>query len=481
MTIGMIDAVAGSGKTTAMIQTAIDWAIENKRPVCVCLPTKDVIDEKYHDAFEIADGRIKVYRVHSDVCDNVGESLRGLLEEIGTHRPALLFVTHKTFWDCTNWIGRKHWKFYIDELFDPVQFLPFKLPRNYAVITDVLELIAPSDVYSEVRIAPGKRKTFEQMCDGLDAVDRVVEAITKCLSQPERWKVYVDCVNYHAVISDVGRATLIDEREKASELRFWVVQQPWFEREKLNVTMASACFTDRLLYKLWTKSGSKFVADSEINAALQTHVHDGTGLELHCMNIKHWSAWAKNGGRPSNKTEDSPQRQLEALIGSTFGEEPYIYCANSDWKGKLGGLGTQISVVQHGKNEHSQHTNVAFMPSLLPVPFKWDFLKWLGFGEDDIRDEYYHSSVYQSVFRSAARKVGRKERVRAVLPDRASCEYIKRKAPGSVIIEHPVLAPRSSRGRPRKHVDKRAVRAANALSMRERRQRLRQLEKRDMA
>lgn len=470
MAIGMIDAVAGSGKTTAIIQTAIERAIEEKLPINISLPTKEVIEEKYQDALKIADGRINVHRIHSDVpgCDNVRTSLDSLLKSIGTNRPALLFTTHKTFKDCTNWIGRRDWKFYVDELFDPVQFVALKLPRNYAVITDILEVISPSDVFSEVRVSGKKRKAFERMRDGLDDVDRVFEAITSCLAQPERWKVYVECKNYETVLSGVGKTSLVDEREKAAELQFWLVQQPWFEREGLDVTMASACFTDRLLYKLWTKDGSQFVPDATVMGALQMSSHDGTGIEFHCMNIKHWSCWSKSGGWLSNAT-DTPQLELEKLIEREFGEENYIFCANSDWRGTLGSHAKQISVVQHGKNEYSHYTNVAFMPSLLPVPHKWRFLSWLGFSDDDIRDEYYHSNAYQSVFRSAARQVGRQERVRAILPDRAACEYVQSKAPGSEIIEHEVLAARKGRGRPPKFADANEKKAANAARMRKKR------------
>lgn len=470
MTIGMIDAVAGSGKTTAIVQSAIERAIQEKRPVNISLPTKEVIEEKYQDALRIADGRINVHRVHGDVpgCENVSAGLDTLLKSIGTHRPALLFTTHKTFNDCTNWIGRKDWTFYVDELFDPVQCVSLKLPRNYAVITDILELVTPSELFSEVRVAGKMRRALEQMRDGLDDVDRVVGAVTSCLAQPDRWKVYVECENYRTVLSGVGRTSLVDEREKAAELRFLLVQQPWFEREGLDVTMASACFTDRLLYKLWAKNGNEFVPDDAVMSVLQTHSHNGTGIEFHCMNIRHWSTWAKNGGRSSNAS-DTPQWELERLIRAQFGDEHFIFCANSDWKGTLGRHAKQISVVQHGKNEHSHYTNVAFMPSLLPVPAKWRFLNWLGFTDDDIRGEYYHSNVYQSVFRSAARQIDRQERVRAILPDRAACEYVQSKAPGSEIIEHEVLAPRRGRGRPRKFADAAEVKAANAARMRNKR------------
>lgn len=150
MTIGMIDAVAGSGKTTVMTKEAIEWSLREKRPVNISLPTKEVIEEKYQDALKSADGRIKVYRVHSGICENVGDSLNAMLEEIGSHQPALLFTTHKTFIDCPNWVGRKDWKFYLDELFDPVQLVTLKLPHNYSILMNVLEVIDPSAKFSEV-------------------------------------------------------------------------------------------------------------------------------------------------------------------------------------------------------------------------------------------------------------------------------------------------------------------------------------------
>lgn len=469
MTIGMIDAVAGSGKTTEMIKEAIEWSIRNKRPVNISLPTKEVIEEKYKDAVEFADGRIKVERVHSGICENVANSLDAMLTEIGSHKPALLFTTHRTFLDCPNWIGAKDWKFYLDELFDPVEFVLLRLPHNYSILTDILEVVDPSAKFSEVRRAPGKKKALERMLTGQDDVDRVFEAVTSRLALPDRWKIYVECENYLDVARGAGKSTLVDEREKAAELLFWIVLEPWFEREGLDVTMASACFTDRLAYKLWNKSGSTFVADQAVLNGLQSRAHNGAGIEFHCMNIKYWSAWAKNGWKNGKNLSATPQKELEKLPAKIFGEEPYIFCMNSDWKGKLAGSGLKVNVVQHGKNEYIDYRNVAFMPSLLPVPYKWEFLLWLGLTENDIRCEYYHSNAYQSVFRTAARRPDRKEKVKALLPDRAVCEYLRSKAPGSEIIEHEVLAPRQSRGRPKKYADPQTRKAANALRMRNKR------------
>ncbi len=92
-------------------------------------------------------------------------------------------------------------------------------------------------------------------------------------------------------------------------------------------------------------------------------------------------------------------------------------------------------------------------PSTLPVPDKWRFLSWHGFNADDIRDEYYHSHAYQTVFRSAARLDQRDGEVTALLPGRAACEYIQRRAPGAEIIVRDVLAERRSAGRPKKFAD----------------------------
>ena len=96
MSIGMIDAIAGGGKTTAIVQQAIELATTLKQRICIALPTKEVIDEKYQDACVLADGRVAVHRVHGDVpgCDHVGQRLEQLLSEIGTRKPAVLFVTH---------------------------------------------------------------------------------------------------------------------------------------------------------------------------------------------------------------------------------------------------------------------------------------------------------------------------------------------------------------------------------------------------
>lgn len=474
MSIGLVDAVAGSGKTTAIINHAVNLAIDHKKRVCIALPTKEVIDEKFADAVTLADGRIPVYSVHGDVGGSakVGTKLDQALKDIGSKKPAVLFTTHKTFNDCPNWIGTEHWKFYVDELFDPIEHIELRLPYHYGILTELLELLSPSDTFSEVRIASGNGNTLKQRLDGSDDVDAVLLPITRRLNQPKRWKVYVNTKNYRTVTSGIGSSRLVDQREKAAVLYFWAVQQPWFEREGLDVTLASACFTDRLLYKLWQSNGTVFEPDTAVTNQLLAHAHNGRGLELHCMNINNWSRWSKNGRRitPTN-AETTPQRELETLIRDTFGADPFIFNANKDSKGlDLGSNATQVNVVEHGKNAYRDFYNVAFMPSLLPVPHKWQFLLWLGFTENDIRDEYYHSHAYQTVFRTAARQQNRTGTVKAVLPGQAACEYIKRKAPGAKIIVHDVLEPAGSRGRPRKYQTPELARAADAQRRRAKRQ-----------
>lgn len=474
MSIGLVDAVAGGGKTTAIVQQAIEQAVEQGKRVCIALPTKEVIEEKYEDALQQAGGRVEVHRVHGDVdgCSSVGTLLADVLTSLGRHKPAVLFTTHKTFNDCPNWIGRKNWRFYVDELFDAVEHISPRLPRNHAILTRLLELITPNDRFSEVRVSSAKKQAFALMREGTDDVDAVFERVTSRLAQPERWKVYVETENFRVVTSGVGTSRLVDQRERAAHLHFWFVQQPWFEQEGLQVTMASACFTDRLLYKLWRRNGTAFEPDHAVMSRLNSAAHNGKGLELHCMNIEHWSTWAKNGGRSSKTTNNTTaQHELEKLISNTFGAEPFIFNANSDWKSTVfSSNATQIKVVEHGKNKFQHFHNVAFMPSLLPVPDKWQFLHWLGFRESDIRDEYYHSNAYQTVFRSAARKLDRTDIVKAVVPGRAACEYIQGKAPDAVIIQHEVLAARRGRGRPVKYSDPTQARAANAERMRLKRQ-----------
>lgn len=474
MSIGLVDAVAGSGKTTAIINNAVNLAIEQKKRVCIALPTKEVIEEKHEDAVALADGRVPVYSVHGDVggSASVGTKLDEALKEIGSNKPAVLFTTHKTFNDCPNWIGRQHWKFYVDELFDPIEHVALRLPHHYSILTALLELLTPDDTFSEVRVSSSAHKAFQQRIDGNDDVDAVFSRVTARLAQPDRWKVYVNTAHYHTVTSGIGSSRLVDQQEQAATLHFWAVQQPWFEKQGLDVCMASACFTDRLLYKLWRRNGTVFEPDTAVTSQLLAHSHDGQGLELHCMNLQHWSAWTKNGGRKTNSPLlKTPQRELEQLIQHTFGADAFIFNANSDWNSTVFGPNAKkINVVEHGKNAHSSYVNVAFMPSLLPVPDKWQFLRWLEFTESDIRDEYYHSHAYQTVFRTAARQQSRTNTVKAVLPGRAACEYIQRKAPGAEIIVHEVLAARCRRGRPSKYSTPEEKREASAQRMRLKRQ-----------
>jgi len=207
----------------------------------------------------------------------------------------------------------------------------------------------------------------------------------------------------------------------------------------------------------------------DVTQHMRGGLHDGTGLKLVCMNLEHWSSYAKNGVHGSAQGQDepiTPQRAFEALIAAEFGTEPFIYNANTTWTDEHRfPLGHRLPLVMHGKNEFAAFRKVAFMPSTLPVPDKWRFLTSLGFSDDDIRDEYYHSHAYQTVFRSAARLENREGEVTALLPGRAACAYIQQRAPGAEIVVRDVLLPRRGVGRPAKFKDAAERRASEACRL----------------
>ncbi len=111
MTIKIVDAIAGAGKTTAIIKAAIEQARVERRPVNISLPTRAVIDEKIEDAKALAGGEVPILRVDSDTAHPLGisvaQQLAHTLEEVGSQRGVVLFTTHRTFNDCPNWIGRR--------------------------------------------------------------------------------------------------------------------------------------------------------------------------------------------------------------------------------------------------------------------------------------------------------------------------------------------------------------------------------------
>jgi hypothetical protein len=493
MTIKIIDAIAGAGKTHAIIKRAIDLTRLTNKPVAIVLPTIGVIDEKYRDALARAGDNIMVRRVDSSVSEasgkTVGTMLDEALREIG-NQPALLFVTHCTFLDCANWVGAQDWTFFIDELYDPVSVVSYKVPRSYGILTDHLELLDPGARYSEVQARRPNGHRFTLFGDGSDDAERMFKSVADCLAQPGKWLVYVETENYRAVTSEIGKSRNAETRDRAAQLAFYIVARPWFDTAGLNVSMASACFTDRLLFRLWSnpcaasskteadrvalgraraKLIARFEPDHAVMKKLCATEHNGQGLILDCLDLAHWSTWAKNGGRHLAKGEampdDAPQRVLEALIAKQFAGHPFLYTANSNWQPVEGfEQGEKLNLISHGRNEFSHHTRVAFMPSTLPTPDKWKFLDWLGVSDAEIRDEYVHTHAYQAVFRSAARRLDRTEEICAILPSRAVCEYIGKKAPGAVFNVHPLSTAPNPRGRPRTHSTAQSQRDAHALS-----------------
>jgi hypothetical protein len=459
--IKILDAIAGAGKTHAILKQA-DALARSGRRVSISLPTRAVIDEKHGDATRLAEEAYPVLKVYSGAGDDqraVGARLDDVFTSLSPREGAVLFTTHKTFNECPNWMGRHDWKFFVDEVYDPVAEIRLRVPRTYDTLTRYLELETPDEAFSKVRLVYGGRTQLERMLSEIDDGEERLHRIVRYLLHPERWAIYVKTNIYKIVTSGIGRSQCREDRDRAAVLVFWVEAKPWFANEGLDVTLSSACLTDRLLYKVWRNAGAEFVPDGDLASDLRVTRHDGHGLRLHCMNIDRWSAYAKTGGARYGADLEgvaTPERALEQLIAREFEGQPFIYSANDAWTNDhlFEPNGLRVKVVLHGRNDFSAYRHVAFMPSLLPVPDKYELIRWRGHSADDIADEYYHSHAYQTVFRTAARSPDRHGDVDAIVPGRLACQYIQEKAPGAEIVEHDVSPPRRPPGRPRNHTTK---------------------------
>jgi hypothetical protein len=138
-----------------------------------------------------------------------------------------------------------------------------------------------------------------------------------------------------------------------------------------SVTIASANFTDTMVYRLWSAKGVDFKEDRALTSSLRFQEHQNG----HLITIKYADKgeWSKYR-RLTNLNLDNDQ---EATVGDaivqaakgTLSEKTFVWQANKSESDILfDGNGKRLPNVPHGLNSYSHINDVVFLSSLNPKP-----------------------------------------------------------------------------------------------------------------
>ncbi len=407
MKIYTIDALAGSGKTFAIVREGHRLATAGYK-VAIIQPTVGLINATITEEL-LRLSPVRYRAVHSGMQDCSGRVVSVLSDHLRT-TPAggeLLFITHSALLSLPYWHDRASWTVIVDEIPAVEDHEQLDITDTHGLITDLLDDEAYDESYC--RLTPVDNAALQQFKRistnvNKDVVYNVFRNLaSKLVSQ--HWDVYALDSQYRGLVNR--------ERDRFSLLTYSVLKPSVF-KDFANVIIAGACFEDSLLYLLWSADPDVvFAPYRRVKLRYTAHTR-GELIDVYFGVEGNWSKGVRD-----RLQDDQPI--LERLVLSTIevtAGEPLAYMANKDSGEDLfAGVGTQLPNSPHGLNTFQDFRHVAILSALNPTPAHFRFLQKRGVSPDEVRTALFRQAAYQGLMRIAIRNPADDRRKTVVVPD----------------------------------------------------------------
>jgi len=439
MKIHYVDALAGSGKTTAAIKYALQQA-ELGAKIAIVQPSTVLIDQTHKNITKSNTKNIRVTKIHSDcvsgqVKDKVQDHLRECNQSVGE----ILLITHQTYLSLPYWHNSTSWDIIIDEIPQCHTKWENDLPVNHATITSYVELGENVDNYALISTKPGSEEEIRRVaeCRYNDAQDKLCQDLCEKLNNYTTWDTYARVDSWNKVVNG-------EEKGKHSLVAYSLLRPLSFGKYK-SVTIMGAMFTESVLYLLW-KDQVTFVEHAAIASGLVTQTHtNGNLLTIKYMFEKDWSKTF----RDSKYDGDTIQSAVKAKIDELMDGEQFIYAANNDDKIGLD-LGYRVPNICHGLNKYERIHNAVFMSAINNKFSDFGFMQNNNVSPEELKAAQSHQIMYQTIMRTSLRKSDDTNPKTVIVMDKKSAEYLQTYFPDCVVEAVGMVEPEKKKaGRPK--------------------------------
>lgn len=458
MKINYLSALCGSGKTHSIRHRASEL-VQKGFNALIVQPTKDLINQTLDD---LRDSETLAHKIHGDTLGQDGEtviaSVVAYLKEPNP-QPHVLLITWATFQALPFVANPGDWHVFIDEVPQVFEFIDTDAKESHKAISPYVKMIPDGPRYGRLRSVG--TNAIEHATDwskekNLGDIQKLAKAAAS-----GRHDVWVIQSQWNALIKGGHR------------LQAMTLLRADFLGKFASVTMAGALFEESPLFKIWSASGTKFVADEGLAESLRYRDHEN-GREVEIL-YAYGADWSK-----CRRLKNGVWTGLVSAIEREFRGEKYLWNANKDVEaggefdpGALdsGDLTARLPHVAHGMNSFQDFRNIAFLSALNLQPWQYRFLEGQGLSQDEVRTWTYRQQLYQAVMRTAIRNPADHERKRVIVPDLGTAEWLREVFPGSSIrslgLESVQAGKACKKGRRRTH----ASNAAKTKACEEKRQR----------
>ena len=438
--IHYIDALAGAGKTYAIVRRAHEM-VQRGAKVVIVQPSRRLINRTVED--ELSKYPKIPYRVIH------GETDHAVIAEIVRHlnaaddRPELLFITQAAFFRLPFFANRKRWTVILDEVPQIDSHDEFNLPDNHALLFPHFRvehvdgrygLVVPSG--DEGRAALTRMAKNENDDDVFKLLRGFAGRVVS-----EDWDVHV--LNTQAAEVETGGL---------QRLQAFSILRPSCLDGFASVIIAGACFKDTLLYQLWDVQGVQFKA---MNLPLRYATHaNGHLLTIKYVTEENWSKALRDRAAGGGST-GTIATQVRASILAEMGTDPFLWMGNTDVPDDFfGASAIRLPNSPHGLNCYKGHHTTVVYSALNPSGSHFAFLGNRGVDPEAVRTALYRQATYQAVMRSSLRNPTDNSPKLVVVMDRATADWLAQKFPGAVVEAlggSPIASVLGKAGRPRVH------------------------------
>jgi hypothetical protein len=386
-------APCGAGKTFQLVKRAAEWAKTGRR-IIVLQPTKELIAKTVqqellqlpgHPAFKVFNG--------DTVSGSVAAALTDYLKQ-PDDEGQIVFATHQVLPYIGFWPNKDAWDVLIDEEIQVHRHNSYEVPDTHRLMTDLIGLVPCNSIYSKVIV--DHRAAMERIAKNEDQ-DEIYEQFRE-LAQTlvnGHWESFVNAEKYKKL--KVG---------KSKTLSVHSVLNPSVLGGFGSVFMASANFTDTMVYRLWSQQGVEFREDQRLTESLRFQQHqNGHSITIKYADNRLWSK--KLRLTKLNEKTTVTDAIVEAAI-KEFQDRPFIWQANKNFsENPFGTNAKRLPNLPHGLNTYAVINNIVFLSSLNPAPDHFRFLKSRGVSGADVRRAIYCATAYQAVMRTSIRDRGK--------------------------------------------------------------------------
>lgn len=413
MYIHYISALAGAGKTYAMLQEAHALAL-NGENVLFLQPTKELCNQSLRDLKGFPPVDYKV--IHGDTVEGpVGELSKFSIE--GFPSGGIAFSTHEAFLRTKFFAGKVPWLLIIDEEIKPIIPFQSQVAQTHHHITKYVNLQSMEGVYRRGFVTSDTElRALAEGRIGDDAVSEKLGPLANCLLS-SHWDTFFHGEQFQKLVSGSGRA-----------MTTFSILKPSLVKGFTSVTIAGAFFEETLLYKLWSKQGVKFVK-SPLQGGLEDSQHENSSLiTIYDAIDDDWSSTLrkKENGRIFNEIVKSIKK------GTQQGGKGLLWAANECVPDTLFQPENRLPHSPHGLNNYQHFDDVAFLSARLPTPAQFKFLEEQGIASEEVRTWSYYHSIYQAVLRGSIRDPKNRNPKRIFVVDRGAREWLRKPFPKAI-------------------------------------------------